>query len=70
MKANFISMPSKNKRLVEDAVGTNKLFVAPFDVIALVANSGRVYAKTNIEDLKVQINKYPLQHGEWVKAQS
>jgi len=56
MKAAFISMPAKNKKLVEDAVGKNKLFVAPFDVISLVANSGRVYSKVNIEDLKQMVN--------------
>ena len=36
---NFIKLPGENKRLAEDAVGDNKLFVAPFDVIALVANA-------------------------------
>lgn len=63
-------MPGTNKRIVEDAIGKNKLFTAPFDVIELVATSGKVYAKTNIEDLKNDINEYPLTHSDWVKAQS
>ena len=39
----FISMPGKNKRIVEDAIGKNKLFMAPFNVIDLAAHSGKVY---------------------------
>ena len=55
-REEFIQMPGTNKRIVEDAIGKNKLFTAPFDVIELVATSGKVYAKTNIEDLKNAIN--------------
>ena len=68
-REKFISMPGKNKGIVEDAVGKNKLFCAPFDVIELVAHSGRVYRNVNIEDLKERINVYPLTHTDWVKAQ-
>lgn len=61
-------MPGANKRIVEDAIGKNKLFSSPFDVIALVAHSGKVYAKHNMNELKVAINEYPLTHKDWVKA--
>ena len=36
-------MPGTNKRIVEDAIGKNKLFSAPFDVISLVVHSGKAY---------------------------
>ena len=61
-------MPGTNKRIVEDAIGKNKLFSAPFDVIALVAHSGNTYRNHKIEDIKEQINVYPLTHSDWVKA--
>ena len=63
-------MPGTNKRIVEDAIGKNKLFTAPFDVIELVATAPKVYGKANIEDLKEKINVYPLTHSDWVKAQN
>jgi hypothetical protein len=51
-------------------VGDNKLFVAPFNIFALVANSGKVYKNTNMDELNSEINEYPLCHTDWVKAQS
>lgn len=66
--AALIKLPGNNLKLVMDAVGGNKLFVAPFDVFALVANSGKAYRETNIEDLKEAINVYPLTHSTWVRA--
>ena len=51
-KANFIQLPGRNRKLAEDAVGDNKLFCAPFDIISLVANSGVTYKKTNMEELR------------------
>lgn len=68
--ANFIKLPGSNRKLTEDAVGDNKLFVAPFDVFELVANSGKVYKNVVIEDLKEAINVYPLTHSTWVRAQA
>ncbi len=44
------------RKLAEEAVGNNKLFVAPFDIFALVANSGKVYRHTKMDDLKIEIN--------------
>lgn len=62
-------MPGKNKRIVEDAIGKNKLFAAPFDVIELAAHSGKVYQKVNLDELGTKLNEYPLTHSDWVKAQ-
>ena len=61
-------MPGQNKRIVEDAIGHNKLFCAPFNVIELVAASGKAYRNVAISDLGAQINEYPLTHSDWVKA--
>ena len=65
----FIQLPGQNRKLAEECVGDNKLFQAPFDIFALVANSGEVYKNANIEELRKAINTYPLMHTEWVKAQ-
>lgn len=68
--AALIQLPGQNRKLVEEAVGDNKLFSAPFDIFLLVANSGEVYRNVNMEKLKVEINQYPLNHNDWVKAQN
>jgi len=49
---SFMKLPGTNRKLAEEAVGDNKLFVAPFDIFSLVANSGKVYSKKNMEELK------------------
>jgi len=67
---SFIKLPGLNKKLVEDAVGQSKLFQAPFDIYALIANNEKMYEDTTIEVLKKEINEYPLTHSDWVQAQS
>lgn len=67
---SFIKLPGLNKKLVEDAVGSSKLFQAPFDVFALIANNEKHYKDATIEVLKKEINEYPLMHSDWVQAQS
>ena len=68
--ATLIQLPGQNRKLVEEAVGDNKLFSAPFDIFSLCANSGDVYRNINMEKLKVEVNQYPLNHSDWVKAQN
>lgn len=70
MNANFIKLPGQNRKLAEDAVGDSKLFEAPFNVLDLVMNSGEKYKGYNIEQLRTEINEYPLDHTDWVEAQN
>ena len=65
----FIQMPSKNRDIVTKAVGDNKLFVQQFDVYELVIAGGSVYKKIKIEELRQEVNNYPLKHKMWVDAQ-
>lgn len=67
---NFIKLPGQNRKLAEEAVGDNKLFCAPFNVLELVGNGGKAYRGANIADLGKEINEYPLDHTAWVKAQN
>ena len=66
----LITLPGKNRRLAEEAVGDNKLFNETFNIPLLVHAGKKRYAKVNIEELKTKVNTYPLNHSDWVKAQT
>lgn len=62
----LIKLPEKNRMLAEEAVGNNRLFNEVFNVPLIVHAGGKIYAKTNIEELKGKINVCPLTHTDWV----
>lgn len=65
----LIRLPEENRRLVEEAVGANRLFNETFNMPLIVHAGGKLYAKANIEELKAKINQWPLHHADWVQAQ-
>jgi hypothetical protein len=69
MNPKYIELPKRNYELTMNAIGNNKIFNSPIDVNMLVVYGGKIYQSGwTIAEIDKAINKYPLNHEDWVTA--
>ena len=64
----FINMPANNRAIALKAIGDAKLFQAPFDINYLIFANQKAWGSDKIDEIETKINKYPLNHSDWIKA--